>query len=151
MRPHLLAVLAAALTLAACGGSDTSSGGAAATTSTADQDASRVRLQECLREHGVELGPDAGDLDQEKVNEALEACDRYRQEAFGDLSDEERQELQDQATELTQCLRDQGLDVPDIRVGSGVGALLELDRDDPEVQEAFDACRDQLPELGRRP
>jgi hypothetical protein len=156
MRLHLLAVLAAALTLAACGGSDDpSSGGAGTTTTTAaaeaDQDAARVRLQECLRENGVDLGKGIPSVDQEQLEKALEACDRHRQEAFADLSDEDRQELQDQLTELTQCLRDQGVDVPDIQLDSGPGVLGQFDRNDPELQEALDACRDTLPERGRRP
>jgi hypothetical protein len=155
MRLHLLAVFAAALTLAACGGSDDpSSGGTGTTTTTsaeADQDAARVRLQECLRENGVDLGQGIPNTDQKELEQALEACDRYRQDAFMDLSDEDQQELQDQLTELTQCLRDQGVDVPDIRLDSGPGVLGRFDRNDPEVQEALDACRDELPDLGRRP
>lgn len=155
MRLHLLAVLAAALTLAACGGSDDPSSGGAGTTTTAaaetDRDAARVRLQECLRENGVDLGQGIPNAGNERLEKALEACDRYRQEAFADLSDEDRQELQDQLTELTQCLRDQGVDVPDIQLDSGPGVLGQFDRNDPELQEALDACRDELPEPGRRP
>jgi hypothetical protein len=146
MRLHLLAALAAALTLASCGGSD--AGPAGSTTSDADRDAARVRLQECLREQGVEVGqgqpPQAGS---EKFQEAMEACQEYRRDAFGDLDDADRQELQDQLTELTQCLRDQGLDVPDVQLGQGAGgAGRGLDRDDPDVQAAMQACRDEIPE-----
>jgi hypothetical protein len=147
MRPHLLLVPLLALALASCGGSDTPSSSGP---SEADADAARVRLQECLREQGIDAG-DGGvrTAPQDELDEAMEACDAERQAAFGDLDDADRQELQDQVTRLTQCMRDQGVDVPDIEVGQG--AFGQIDPDDPDVQAALDACRDEVPDLGMRP
>jgi hypothetical protein len=160
------ALCAVALLLAACGddaGDGTSTASAAASgesTAANDQDAARVRLQECLREQGIDLpddvteggGPPPGgaDIDQEKLQEAFEGpCKDEQEAALGDIGEEDQQELQDQLTKLTDCLRGQGLDVPDIRLDGGApSGGVQLDRDDPKVREATEACQDELPAGG---
>lgn len=160
----LLAVAACCLAVGACGGSE--SEGSSATDATAsssnDRDAARVRLQECLRENGIDV-PDQGgagpgglagqDIDQAELDAAMEACDEYRQNAFGDITDEDLQEAQDAFTRFSQCMRDEGIDVPDVEFGGGgppAGGLRQLDQDDPDVQAAREKCQDELPQgLGR--
>jgi hypothetical protein len=140
---HAFAVLAVCGALAACGGSseppDSSPDG--------DQDAARVRLTQCLREQGVDVpdNPGAGDvaaIDRDKLREAMNGpCSRYQSEAFGNLSDEDRQELQDRFQKFAQCMRDNGVDVPDITSGGG-----RIDQDDPDVQAASERCQSALPQ-----
>lgn len=162
----LLVVAACSLAVAACGetdsaGSDGSSGGASGSSN--DQDAARVRLQECLREQGIDLpegGPAAGggggngqppDIDREELQQAMEACDEFRDEAFGDITEEDRQEMQDAFAKFAQCMRDEGIDLPDIEPGGGGppgGGGNQLDMDDPDVQAAIEQCQDELPQGG---
>jgi hypothetical protein len=55
--------------------------------------------------------------------------------------------------EFTQCMRDNGVDLPDPAPGTGLveayGGLLR--GDDPLVREAFAACRSRLPNGGEPP
>ena len=160
----LLVVAACSLAVAACGetdsaGSDGSSAGASGSSN--DQDAARVRLQECLREQGIDLpegGPGGGgggdgeppDIDRDELQQAMEACDEFRDDAFGDITEEDRQEMQDAFAKFAQCMRDEGIDVPDFEPGGGgpPGGGNQLDMDDPDVQAAIEQCQDELPQGG---
>ena len=153
----VLAIAASALVIAACGDDAESgtagSGGSAAETSN-DRDTAQVRLQECLRENGLDIPsgggtPDPGafeDIDQDQLQEALDACEDLQQEAFGEAG-VDQSEIEDQLAQFTQCMRDDGIDVPDIRPGEGPGAGgAEIDQDDPEVRAALEQCQDRLPQ-----
>jgi hypothetical protein len=152
-----LAIAASALVIAACGddadSATSGSGGSAAESSSTDQDTAQVRLQECLRENGLDIPsggtPDPGafdDIDQDQLQEAMDACEDLQQEAFGEAG-VDQSEIQDQLARFTQCMRDEGIDVPDIRPGEGPAAGgAEIDQDDPEVQAALEQCQDQLPQ-----
>jgi hypothetical protein len=162
----LLVVAACSLAVAACGetdsaGSDGSSGGTSGSSN--DQDAARVRLQECLREQGIDLpegGPGQGggggggqpDIDRDELQQAMEACDEFRDDAFGDITEEDRQEMQDAFAKFSQCMRDEGIDVPDVEPGGGSGPPggggNQFDMDDPDVQAAIEQCQDELPQGG---
>lgn len=160
----LLVVAACTLAVAACGetdsaGSEGSSGGTSSSSN--EQDAARVRLQECLREQGLDLpegGPGGGgagdggqpDIDRDELQEAMEACAEFRDEAFGDITEEDRQEMQDAFAKFAQCMRDEGIDVPEIQPGGGgpPGGGNQLDMDDPDVQTAIEQCQDELPQGG---
>ena len=165
-----VAVAACTLLVAACGGSDgaeseasSSTGGASSASN--EQDAARVRLQECLREQGVDLpagGPGGGDdgggeppdIDRDELQEAMEACAEFRDEAFGDIDEQDRQEFQDAFAKFSQCMRDEGIDVPEMTPGEGGGpggGGEQLDRDDPDVQAAIEQCQDELPQGGMGP
>lgn len=159
--PAVAAVLAT-LALAACGGSD--DGGSASTSSSSstanaaenDQDAARVRLRECLRENGVDLpdrvegsGPPPGELDAEAIQDALNGpCKEEQQAAFGSFSDDERQDFEDRFQRFAQCMRENGVEIPDIT--SDEPAAVTIDPDDPDVQRAREACEDVAPQGGLR-
>jgi hypothetical protein len=149
MRLHPFVPLLAALALASCGGGS-GSDSAGPTTTSPDRDAARLRLEECMRDHGVDV--ESGKPIQGRkgeLDEAMKACERFRDEAFGELSDEDRQELQDQVTELTQCLRDHGVDAPDVKIGdAGVTFRMRARPDDADTKEAMEACRDKMPRRG---
>lgn len=171
-RTAALLLCAGSLTLAACGSSDddeagagsgTSAGTASANTADAgDRDTARLRLQECLREQGIDLpdtlgGPGGGggappaDLDRDAIQEALEGpCEDLAQGAFGDISEEDQQEFQDQLQEFRQCMQEQGVEVPDFRPGQGAPPAADgLDPDDPDVRDAMEQCQDAAPNRGR--
>ena len=160
-----LVLAACTLAVASCGGSDSAasegSGAAGGSGSSNEQDAARVRLQECLQDQGIDVpdgGPGQGggggggqpDIDRDKLQEAMEACDEFRDEAFGDITEEDRQEFQDAFAKFSQCMGDEGIDIPDIGAGGGgpPGGGDQLDMDDPDVQAALEKCQDELPQGG---
>ncbi len=150
----LPALAVAALTLAACGGA--ADAGAGGGTSADDRDAARIRFQQCMRDNGVELpgrrdgagGGAPGNIDSEKLRKAQEACSEFREQARGELTDEQRQEFRDAFTKFASCMRKEGVDLPTptgTGPGGGVRRALRIDRESPKVQAALKACEDVLP------
>jgi hypothetical protein len=111
-----------------------------------------------MRENGVDLpdspgegggGPGRNDIDRSTLEKAQKACQKYQQEAFGDVSAEQREEFQDAFAKFASCMREHDVDVPDPGAGGGgppAGGGNQIDRDDPKVQAAMKACQDQLPQ-----
>jgi hypothetical protein len=122
-------------------------------------------------------GADDGDeppVDPEKMDAAMEACGPPPNLGPNDISEEDRQAMEESALEFAECMRDQGIeDFPDpdfSNVGPGgepqqrsesgdgadggddgddgprvfLGPFGEIDMDDPEVRAAFEACQDVL-------
>jgi len=127
---------------------------------------------------------DEGDerpIDPDEMDAAIEACGEPPALRPNDLSEEDRQAMEEDALEFAECMRDEGIeDFPDpdfSNMGPGgeprrrsseddrgddggdggpqvfLGPFGEIDMDDPEVQAAFEACQDLLggPELPNRP
>lgn len=150
----LLAAGLSALALGACGGS-----GAAESASATDneRETARLKLEQCLRENGVELParPGAGGgavrVDRAKVEKAIEGpCKNEQQAAVGTISEKDRQEFEDAVAKFSQCMRDNGVDVPDVVMG-GPGPSTtrsRVDRDDPKVRAAQEKCQSKLPRGG---
>jgi hypothetical protein len=121
---------------------------------------------------------DEGDepsIDPEEMDAAMEACGDPPALGPNDISEEDRQEMEENALEFAECMRDEGIeDFPDpdfSDMGPGgepqerssdddegdddggpqvfLGPFGEIDMDDPEVAAAFEACQDLLggPEL----
>lgn len=73
-------------------------------------------------------------------------------------SEEDLKDLQENALKLAECMREQGIaDFPDpdfsnFGPGAGpergvrVGPFGDIDMDDPDVQKAFETCREKLPQ-----
>jgi hypothetical protein len=140
-----------AISLAACGGSGNEP--ANASDSEADRETAQVRLQQCLRKQGVNL-PSPGQrgefrdtpLDRQKMRKAMEGpCKKHREEAFGDFTEEDRQEMRDRMVKFSACMRRNGVDMPDVKAGGGPQRVT-IDRDNPRVQKAEKACRKLLPQ-----
>lgn len=147
----------AALAGAGCGGSSSAS-----TTSTTSQDAARLKFTQCMRDHGVNISDTPGqggaglrNIDRSKLQAAGKACQKYRQGAFGNTSQAQRQEFQDAFVKFSSCMRQQGVDIPTPTPGSGPpaggggGGGGGIDRNDPKVQAAMKACQSKLPNGGR--
>jgi hypothetical protein len=146
-RSMTVLLLGAVALVAGCGGSEDAAG----TQSQEDnaRDTARTKLEQCLRDNGVDPpGGGAGitqlsEAEREKFQEAIDGpCAEYREDAIGDLSPEEEQELQDARVRFQDCMRDEGIDVPS--PGSG-GGLAQIDPDDPDVQAAMEKCQAELP------
>jgi DNA-binding LacI/PurR family transcriptional regulator len=152
--------LAALLALTACGGAIdrvASAGGEVnpATSEDAeamDADAQALAFAECMREEGIDIpdpGPDQEGLssalheaeesyNRETYDQALTACEElltHRDHDRGDHAPDDEMML-----ELAECLREQGLDVPDDLFQGG--ALHDVE--DEEFRAAFEECRDEV-------
>jgi hypothetical protein len=86
---------------------------------------------------------------QEQFEAAQEVCGTPPGGGFA--GEQDLSELEDQMLELAECLRDQGIDVPDpdfgnleegATPGQGGGPFGDIDRTDPEFQAAFEECQD---------
>jgi hypothetical protein len=154
MRPMLLAAVALALAVPAIGCGESSDSAASQSQEDNAQDTARAKLEQCLRENGVDVPSGEGqgigqlsDAEREKFQEAIDGpCADLRQDVIGDISPEQQQEFQDALTRFRDCMRDHGIEVPSGAPGEGGGGAAQLDRDDPDVQEAMEQCQDNLPE-----
>lgn len=160
----LLAVLA--LGLGACGGGDSNSATGADADSQSAEDA-RVKFAQCLREEGIDVedpgeggglvfrrgrgeGPERSlDSDGGRFEEAAEKCrEKLGDAAPPELSEEQRQEFQDQALAFARCMREQGIDFPDPEFGEGgrMRQRVEGNVDEARMREAEEACKEFRPE-----
>jgi hypothetical protein len=160
-------------------GEDPAGGDGGADGEVSDEEAEEAMLEfaECMRENGVDMpdpqtggggagiviGPGAdGDApDMEAFEAADEACRHLMEEVMGarpDLSPEEQAEMEDQALAFAQCMRDNGVDMPDPEF-DGDGRVTQemrgVDPGDESFQEAQDACAERMggegPVFGVRP
>jgi hypothetical protein len=128
-----------------------------------DLEEQALAFSECMRENGVPDFPDpeiedggirmrvggpdgGGEIDQEAMEKAMEACEELAPRGGGSFSEEDRQEMQDAMLEYAQCMRDNGYDMPDPDFSDGGGMFrLEGEADDPAFKKAQEACEDKLP------
>lgn len=94
----------------------------------------------------------------DEFRKAREECGDPPRLAGRGPSEADVKELQENALKLADCMREQGIaDFPDPdfsdfgpgagpREGVRVGPFGDIDMDDPDVREAFDACREELPQ-----
>ena len=158
----LLAVGLSALALGACGSDSddaspsSGSGSAGASPATNDQDTARVKLTQCLRENGIDVPDNVGqsgpgpDVDQDELQAALDGpCKELQAGAFGDAAGD-NQEFRDAYNVFAQCMRQNGVDLPDLKPGEGPAQTHgnEPDPTDPGVQAAQEKCQDKLPQGG---
>jgi hypothetical protein len=115
-----------------------------------DEDAQALVFAECMRDEGIDIadpGPDQEGLsaalheaeesyDRETYDQALNACEElltHRDHGSDDHAPDDEMML-----DLAECLREQGLDVPDnLFEGGGMH-----DVEDDEVGAAMEECRD---------
>lgn len=161
----ILAVLA--LGLGACGGGDANSATGADSDAQSAEDA-RVKFAQCLREQGIDVEDpgEGGGLrfrsgrgekadgptfeDSGRFGEAEKECREKLGDDFAprELSEEERQEFQDQVLAFARCMREQGIDMPDPEFGEGGRITQRMDRpaDEERFREAEEACKEFRPE-----
>lgn len=135
--PRLLVaalLLACSAPLAGCGGGDEADPAGSDASSSSDEQAFR----DCLADQGVELpeagaSPDLAELDPAALQEAMAACGDLAPEGLpgGAAGTPDPTALK----AFQQCLRKR-----DVRVKADLASIQELDRSDPKVVEALDAC-----------
>ena len=174
--------LALTLVLSACGGDgeagakdevaslgDTSNGGepSQASKGSKDRREGALKFAQCMREHGIDhpdpdenglfrIEPDQGfDPQSAQFEEARKACDKYLS-AMGpppEISEEDRKKMEEQMLAFAECMRKQGIDMPDPNFNrEGGGFTFDIgqggaDPSDPKFREAEKACRKYSPEL----
>jgi hypothetical protein len=166
MRTALMAGVALAFVLAGCGSESADPGIASvggnsqppstSSTQQGNTDEQPRKFAKCMRDNGVNVpdpGPDGGmggmqgvDRTSPAFQKAMDAC-RSMLPGGGDLSKLDPKML-DQLTQLTKCLRDNGLDVPDPDPNSptlGMEGMANLDRESPAFKKAMEACKDKIP------
>lgn len=146
----------------------------AAPSASLDPEAARLAFAECMREHGIDMpdpetagGPGGGGAfafggkggDDGEFPEALEACDKFLQQASNFRGEIDPEQL-DRMLEFAGCMRDHGIDMPDPNTNGGImiqrsddGKVTNGDSGfDPSsqaFQEAQEACQpilgDDLP------
>ena len=141
-----------------------------ATNASADDDPQETALKwaECMREHGVDV-PDPQVDENGRIRVTVQrrrAADGVRDEAFqsateecgtpfgGDgppqLSDAERQEMQETMLAFASCMREHGVDMPDPDFSGGGGRMLfragagGIDPESTTFQKAQKACQQIL-------
>ncbi|MET0133471.1 MAG: hypothetical protein ABW215_07745 [Kibdelosporangium sp.] len=167
MRTVLMTGVALVFVLAGCSSPSTdpgiaSAGGnthqpSAGATPQGSTDEQLQKFAKCMRENGVNM-PDPGpgglgggglegvDRTSPAFQKAMDAC-RSVLPGGGDLSKLDPN-LIGQLTELTKCLRANGVDVPDPDPNSptlGMDAMQNIDRDSPAFKKAMEACKDKVP------
>lgn len=148
---------------------------ASASPSVTDEEALQA-FAECMRDNGVEdfedpqlddqgrimfgAGSAAGDgqppsdEDRDVMMAAMEACRDLLPQGTGDgppaMSAEDQAAFQDAMLEYAQCMRDEGIDMPDPDFSAGggfIGAAEGIDPGDPDYQAADEVCRSILEEV----
>ncbi|MEY2477667.1 MAG: hypothetical protein QOG87_2982 [Actinomycetota bacterium] len=160
---RLIGILAltATLALGACGGGSPAAG--STTTTTIDKDKAMLDFAKCMREHGVNM-PDpetdgkggvsiaieGGPGDEDTLDAAHEACEKYMPKGpMKDLDPEKRQALEDAMVAFARCMRSKGIEMPDPDIGGGGGIKIErkagqrAPEDDADFQAAETVCRKQ--------
>jgi hypothetical protein len=151
-------VVVALLGLSACGGSaeadddGTAEGepdpATASETESPDADAEALVFAQCMRDNGVDMpdpapGQDGffdafhgivNSYDRGTIEQAVDAC----RDSFPTYAGEDHGQDDDAVLALAECLREQGLDVPD-NLFQG-GELPNVDQD--ELSAALEECRD---------
>ena len=187
--------------VASLSGADTDGEGSVTSTTLSEEEAQEQLLEwaECMRENGVDMpdpqfgedggveivvgGPAGGGgegeddgggdgpspMDREAFATAQEACGEPPM--IGTFTEEDREEMEQDALEFAECMRDEGItDFPDPDFsdfgpgrgpttnaeaaeddedGDGSGAKVfgpwgEIDLEDPETAAAFEACQEEL-------
>jgi hypothetical protein len=149
----------ATLALAACGGDPAQNGAGQ------PDDKSELAFARCMRAAGINLpdpgGPGAGaqrvelgtKVSPQKLRSATESCRKKTGGGPKPLTEAEQAEFRDAALKFAQCMRRNGVDIPDPQTSSSGGGIV-IDSggkgggpnpDSPGFQRAQKACEKLLP------
>jgi hypothetical protein len=124
--------------------------GSASPTAAADPGAQKLRFNNCMAEHGVNLDDaNAGrSVDAARMATATEACRAFLPTG-GDIVRLSPQDIE-KARQYAKCVRDHGIpDFPDPDPVTGQSTLTQEQgqrlKDDPRLTNATEACRNLLP------
>ncbi|MFB4283648.1 hypothetical protein ACBJ59_50690 [Nonomuraea sp. MTCD27] len=161
---------ALALALAGCAGTAApddgvvSAGGApAAATPSATPSASldpqeaALKFAQCMREHGVDMPDPQGGriqlkipegMDQKKVDKAHEECRPIMESVVRDQGAPDARDY-DQMVKFAQCMRKQGIDMPDPKPGEGMRIQMKGGSKE-KIEAARKACEQHAPGFAKK-
>jgi hypothetical protein len=161
MGTALCAVLAC-VALVACGGGSSSTAASGAGSKSANQESSRLKLRQCLREHGANVPESGGagaaqNIPQATFQAAIQACRKYATGAFGNAPSASQQvQIRDKLVKYASCMRENGLQIADPTSvtgggpgGSGFFSELQKLRQNPNFTAANAKCQKNLPNGGK--
>jgi hypothetical protein len=135
-----------------------------------------LEFAQCMRDNGVDMADPTVDadgnviparpnfeggedsFDREAVRDARDICgDSIEGLALG-FQERSTTEFADQALAYAQCMRDNGVDMPDPDLsaessgpGRGLFGGAEIDREDPAFEAANQVCQEEIPGFSGRP
>ncbi|WP_148269292.1 hypothetical protein [Streptosporangium roseum] len=158
--------IASLAALTACGqaGSDGAASVTGATPSASPStspQADGLKFARCMRENGVDMpdpepGGDAviirGKINKKNLERASRACEKYSPTGPGKRTVATR-EFQDAILGFARCMRENGAEVEDPDFSHGKVRFGEngIKVGTSQSREAMEACREQLPGVGKRP
>jgi hypothetical protein len=132
-----------------------------ASSAPADPEEAQLAFAECMREHGVDL-PDPGaeggiaievtPETEDEMNAAMEECQPLLENARGAIEPDPEQEaeMREQVLEFTECMREQGIDMPDPVFSDDGGFTVQAEPGEgggaesgPRADEDFQAAAEQ--------
>ncbi len=130
-----------------------------------DSDAARVKFEQCLRDNGVNVESAQSGNGPTKITTKVgkgPAPNRFariqddcrKKSGFKPQppSQEEQEEMRDAALKFARCMRSNGINMPDPKVGPGGGMLQRgpsgVNPESPRFQAAEQECQKLLPKMG---
>lgn len=133
-----------------------------------DAEAQLLAFASCMRDEGIDMDDPTIDGDgnpqlapptgfdftdasaRDQIIAARDACAIHLEGVGLGFAGQQDTGQQDQLLEFSQCMRDNGYDMPDIELGGpgGPRGLDDIDQDDPAFQQAQDVCQDILAGFG---
>ncbi|WP_067824287.1 hypothetical protein [Actinomadura kijaniata] len=162
MRVRMLIVGVVALaSVAACGGKKDGDGvasaggpgkGASASPSLKPEDA-RLKFAQCMRQNGVDMPDPSGERgvqiksrkgDEGKTEAAMKKCQPILK-AGGEMPDINDPKMHDQMVRFAQCMRQNGVDMPDPKPGEGMRLRMKRGDNPATAEKAQKACQHLAP------
>ncbi|SDI42894.1 hypothetical protein SAMN05421505_1514 [Sinosporangium album] len=123
----------------------------AAAAAPTDQREASLKFAQCMRQNGVDMpDPDPnGPItmmerpgDAEKTKKAQEACKQFLQASVGEKGKGVDADKLDMLVKLAQCMRQQGIDMPDPSADGKVEISIPPGTPEEKVKAAHEACKD---------
>ncbi|MEV6863765.1 hypothetical protein AB0M44_22500 [Streptosporangium subroseum] len=166
MKARLL-LLAVPLLLAGCGAAPTTSGVAsvgdgtaqpsasASASAPADRAEAQLKFAQCMRENGVDMpDPDGSGMvriqgkkgEGDKTEKAMKECQHFMKDVVGDRNAAPDPKRLDEMLKYAQCMREQGIDMPDPEPGGGIRLRMPKGGEQ-KMKAAQEACKEFAPEM----
>jgi hypothetical protein len=162
----LVGVLSAALAAAGCAGQSAAT--AKGTPTPAQREAAFDKFTQCMRDHGINMADPTTDAngnlqlsrptgiqfnnqsDRQKLRTARQACQSNLKGIVQQFTPQQRAQLQDNLLKLAQCMRSNGVNMPDPNFSQDNGGggrerfFGGINPQDPKVRQALQTCRTQV-------
>ncbi|MET7331991.1 hypothetical protein [Nonomuraea sp. NPDC005650] len=141
--------------VASAGGGTSSAGPAASPSASMDPDEAQLKFAQCMREHGIDMpDPQNGQMkveiprgmSRDKVDKAHKACQPIMDAVVRNRTPSPQE--YDQMVKFAQCMRKQGVDMPDPKPGEGLRFEVR-NGSQQKIEAAHKACEQYAPGGGK--